>query len=90
MFKYFNYILNKNINKSLNYINILCVSKYFILSKIVSDFIAIRLSQNFRLGEVLSSVNGFFYKLYKRYKLIKGYKIQCSGRFTRKQRAMLQ
>lgn len=90
LFKYFNYIFNKNIKKSLNNINILCVSKYFILSKIVSDFIAIRLSQNFRLGEVLSSVNGFFYKLYKRYKLIKGYKIQCSGRFTRKQRAMLQ
>lgn len=86
--KFINYLYNNN--KSYIYYNILCVSKYFILAKIVSNFIAIRLIQNFRLGEILSSLNRFFYKLYKRYKLIHGYKIQCAGRFSRKQRAMLQ
>jgi len=59
-------------------------------TQIVSDFIVVRLTQNFKLGEILTQINNFFYRLYHSYKLIKGYKIQCTGRFSRKQRASLQ
>lgn len=88
--KFINYLINFNSINYFYYFNILSVSKYQILTKIVSDYIAIRLNQNFKIGEILFSINRFFYKLYKKYKLIKGYKIQCAGRFSRKQRASFQ
>jgi hypothetical protein len=62
-------------------------NKKVIRANLLSKFLTIRLSQNYKLGELLSSINRFYISLIK-LNYINGYKIMCAGRFTRRQRAL--
>lgn len=78
--KKFNIFLNFNIF-------ILNLSKNNVNSNIINEYIIIRLKQYYTIFEILKSINYFLkYLLFKK-KIIKGYKITCAGRFSRKQRA---
>lgn len=52
----------------------------------ISEFILIRLKQYYTVWEVLKNISFLFKILMYRKGLVKGYKITCSGRFSRKQR----
>lgn len=69
---------------SLN-IFILGLSKKNVNSSIISEFFLIRLRQFYTIWEVLKNVNFLFRGLMRR-GIVRGYKITCSGRFSRKQR----
>ncbi len=47
----------------------------------------VRLKQYYTIFEILKSINYFLKFLLFKKQIIKGYKITCSGRFSRKQRA---
>lgn len=64
---------------------IIGLSKNYVNASIISEFFFIRLKQFYTIWEVLRNVNVLFKKL-MRSKRILGYKITCSGRFSRKQR----
>lgn len=66
-------------------IYILGLSKKNISATVVSEFFFIRLKQYYTIWEVLKNINFLFRPLMRR-KIVKGYKIMCSGRFSRKQR----
>lgn len=56
-------------------------------ANIISEFFFIRLKQYYTIWEVLKNINYLFKILMRKKKIVKGYKITCSGRFSRKQRA---
>lgn len=64
---------------------ILGLSKKNVNANIISEFFLIRLRQFYTVWEVLKNVN-FLFKGLMRRNIIRGYKITCSGRFSRKQR----
>lgn len=66
---------------------ILGLSKMNVNASIVSEFFFIRLTQYYTIWEVLKNINFLFRSLMGKKKIVKGYKITCSGRFSRKQRA---
>lgn len=55
-------------------------------ANIISEFFFIRLTQYYTIWEVLRNINFLFKSLMRGKRLVKGYKITCSGRFSRKQR----
>lgn len=56
-------------------------------ASIISEFFFIRLKQYYTIWEVLKNINFLFRILMRKKKIVRGYKIMCSGRFSRKQRA---
>lgn len=62
------------------------LSKMNVNASIVSEFFFIRLTQYYTIWEVLRNINFLFKSLMRKQKIVKGYKITCSGRFSRKQR----
>lgn len=70
---------------------ILGLSKMNVNANIISEFFFIRLTQYYTIWEVLKNINFLFRSLMGKKKgkkkIVKGYKITCSGRFSRKQRA---
>lgn len=82
------YFLNNLLKKKNIYkIWILAETKKVIRADLLSQFLCIRLSQNYKLGELLRNINKFYLNLLFK-KFIKGYKIMCAGRFTKRQRAL--
>ena len=73
--------------KLLGNIIILGLSKMNVNASIISEFFYIRLKQYYTIWEVLKNINFLFRTLMGKKKIVKGYKITCSGRFSRKQRA---
>lgn len=73
-----------NVNKN---IFILGLSKKIVNSNMISEFFYIRLKQYYTIWEVLKNVNFLFKFLMRQRRVVKGYRITCSGRFSRKQRA---
>nr|ALG41030.1 ribosomal protein S3 [Acanthamoeba polyphaga] len=71
----------------LSKIFVIGLSKMNVNANIISEFFFIRLTQYYTIWEVLRNINFLFKSLMKGKKLVKGYKITCSGRFSRKQRA---
>jgi ribosomal protein S3 len=71
---------------SFNNIFILGLSKMNVNANIISEFFFIRLTQYYTIWEVLKNINFLFRSLMRKRHLVKGYKITCSGRFSRKQR----
>ena len=74
----------------LNFISkifVIGLSKMNVNANIISEFFFIRLTQYYTIWEVLRNINFLFKSLMKGKRLVKGYKITCSGRFSRKQRA---
>lgn len=66
---------------------IMGLSKKHVNASIVSEFFFIRLKQYYTIWEVLKNINFLFRGLMKKKKrFVKGYKIMCCGRFSRKQR----
>ena len=78
----------KKFNKSnfFSEIFIIGLSKMNVNANIISEFFFIRLTQYYTIWEVLRNINFLFKSLMKKRRLVKGYKITCSGRFSRKQR----
>lgn len=74
------YLINKDINLYL-----IGLSRNAISANIVSEFIRIRLRQYYTISEILRNVN-YLFKIMMRKKIVFGYKITYSGRFSRKQR----
>lgn len=74
------YLLNKNVNLYL-----IGLSRIAISANIVAEFIRIRLKQYYTIWEILRNVNYLFKTMMKK-GIVFGYKIACSGRFSRKQR----
>lgn len=68
-----------------NNIFILGLSKKNVNASIIGEFFFIRLKQYYTIWEVLKNIN-FLFKSLMRKRIVKGYKIMCSGRFSRKQR----
>lgn len=74
----------------LNFVSkifIIGLSKMNVNANIISEFFFIRLTQYYTIWEVLRNINFLFKSLMRGKRLVKGYKITCSGRFSRKQRA---
>lgn len=61
------------------------LSRIAISAGIVAEYFRIRLVQYYTVWEVLRSVN-YLFKTMMRKGVVIGYKISCSGRFSRKQR----
>ena len=78
----------KKFNRSNFFAKIFIVglSKTNVNANIISEFFFIRLTQYYTIWEVLRNINFLFKSLMRKKKLVKGYKITCSGRFSRKQR----
>ena len=70
--------------KNLNFF-ILGLNKKAVNANILTEFFMIRLGQYYTIWEVIKSVNYLMRRLMKG-GIINGYKITCSGRFSRKQR----
>jgi hypothetical protein len=70
----------------LNKIFVIGLSKMNVNANIISEFFFIRLTQYYTIWEVLRNINFLFKSLMRGKRLVKGYKITCSGRFSRKQR----
>jgi hypothetical protein len=66
---------------------IMGTSKLNINASVISEFFYVRLKQYYTIWEILKNINFLFKILRFKYRFIKGYKIMCSGRFSRKQRA---
>jgi len=81
--------LNKNINKLLDIENI--TIRYNLLKQrtispfVIMQFIVRRLKQRYFIGELIKIVKRDIDK----YKIFNGIKIECAGRFSRKQRAFM-
>jgi hypothetical protein len=71
---------------SFNRIFVFGLSKMNVNANIISEFFFIRLTQYYTIWEVLKNINFLFKTLMRKKRLVKGYKITCSGRFSRKQR----
>jgi len=85
-----NYYLSKAlVCGSTNLINIyiMGLSKMNVNASIISEFFFIRLKQYYTIWEVLKNINFLFKILMRKKRIVRGYKIMCSGRFSRKQRA---
>lgn len=65
---------------------IICISKYNVNANIISQFFNIRLQQYYTVWEIFKNINVLFKKLMFTHKVLKGFKIVFSGRFSRKQR----
>lgn len=63
------------------------LKKNNVSASILSEFISVRLKQYYTIFEILKSINYFLKWLLFKKRIIKGYKIMCAGRFSRKQRA---
>lgn len=63
------------------------LSKMNVNASIISEFFFIRLKQYYTIWEVLKNINFLFRILMRKKRIVRGYKIMCSGRFSRKQRA---
>jgi ribosomal protein S3 len=87
-FKILSLFYLKRFNRSsfLSKIFIIGLSKMNVNANIISEFFFIRLTQYYTIWEVLRNINFLFKSLMKKRRLVKGYKITCSGRFSRKQR----
>ncbi len=73
----------------LNFVSkifVIGLSKMNVNANIISEFFFIRLTQYYTIWEVLRNINFLFKSLMRGKRLVKGYKITCSGRFSRKQR----
>jgi hypothetical protein len=67
---------------------VLSLSKNNVNANIVGEFFFVRLKQYYTVWEVLRNVNYLLQSLMRRKRcFVRGYKILCSGRFSRKQRA---
>lgn len=66
---------------------IIGLSKMNVNANIIGEFFFIRLTQFYTIWEVLKNINFLFKSLLRKKRIVKGYKITCSGRFSRKQRA---
>lgn len=88
-FKMLSLFYLKKFNKSefFSKIFIIGLSKMNVNANIISEFFFIRLTQYYTIWEVLRNINFLFKSLMRGKKLVRGYKITCSGRFSRKQRA---
>lgn len=73
-------------SRSLNKVFVFGLSKMNVNANIISEFFFIRLTQYYTIWEVLKNINFLFRTLMRKKRLVKGYKITCSGRFSRKQR----
>jgi len=71
---------------SVNRIYVFGLSKMNVNANIISEFFFIRLTQYYTIWEVLKNINFLFRILMRKKRMVKGYKITCSGRFSRKQR----
>jgi ribosomal protein S3 len=81
------YLKKFNQSEFFSKIFIIGLSKMNVNANIISEFFFIRLTQYYTIWEVLRNINFLFKSLMKGKRLVKGYKITCSGRFSRKQRA---
>jgi ribosomal protein S3 len=81
------FYLKKLVKISRSSIFVLGLSKMNVNANIISEFFFIRLKQYYTIWEVLKNINYLFKILMRKKKIVKGYKITCSGRFSRKQRA---
>jgi ribosomal protein S3 len=81
------YLKKFNHSDFLSKMFIIGLSKMNVNANIISEFFFIRLTQYYTIWEVLRNINFLFKSLMKKKRLVKGYKITCSGRFSRKQRA---
>lgn len=77
----------KKLVKVRSTVFVLGLSKMNVNANIISEFFFIRLKQYYTIWEVLKNINYLFKILMRKKKIVKGYKITCSGRFSRKQRA---
>ncbi len=84
-----NFYVSKILVSGKNFVNIfiLGLSKMNVNASIISEFFFIRLKQYYTIWEVLKNINFLFRILMRKKKIVRGYKIMCSGRFSRKQRA---
>ena len=84
-----NFYISKVLGSSKSFVNtyILGLSKMNVNASIISEFFFIRLKQYYTIWEVLKNINFLFRILMRKKKIVRGYKIMCSGRFSRKQRA---
>lgn len=80
------YLKKFNRSNFLNKIFVIGLSKMNVNANIISEFFFIRLTQYYTIWEVLRNINFLFKSLMRGKRLVKGYKITCSGRFSRKQR----
>lgn len=73
----------------INYSKLFIVglSKWNVNASIIAEFFYIRLKQYYTIWEILRTINYLFKLLRFKYRIIKGYRIVFSGRFTRKQRS---
>jgi hypothetical protein len=87
-FKVLSLFYLKKFNRSsfLSRIFIIGLSKMNVNANIISEFFFIRLTQYYTIWEVLRNINFLFKSLMRKKRLVRGYKITCSGRFSRKQR----
>ncbi len=80
------YLKKFNHSNFISKIFVIGLSKMNVNANIISEFFFIRLTQYYTIWEVLRNINFLFKSLMRGKKLVKGYKITCSGRFSRKQR----
>ena len=80
------YLKKLNNKVSNENIHIVSVNKNYITADMVSEFFSIKLDQRYTIWELLRTIN-FLFKNQMARKTVSGYKIVCSGRFSRKQRA---
>lgn len=79
--------LKRIVSVGFNEIFVMGLSKMDVNANIISEFFFIRLKQYYTIWEVLRNINYLFKTLmHRRKRLVKGYRITCSGRFSRKQR----
>ena len=83
--KFFIYNFLSKISIFANNIFVINLSKNNVNANIIGEFFFIRLKQYYTIWEVLRNIN-FFFKSLIRGRIVNGYKISCSGRFSRKQR----
>lgn len=81
------YLSKFNINTSNLEIKVVSLSKNNVTANVIAEYFYIRLKQYYTIWEILRSVNFFLKQLLYKRKIIRGYKITCAGRFSRKQRA---
>lgn len=80
------YLQKFGVSSIVKKILIIGLSKMNVNANIIGEFFFIRLTQYYTIWEVLKNINYLFRSLMRKKKLVKGYKITCSGRFSRKQR----
>jgi hypothetical protein len=88
----FKFIVSTHLSKIFKRVTfntfILALTKENVNARIVSEFFFIRLKQFYTIWEILRNANFLFRTLMDdKVRVVRGYKITCSGRFSRKQRA---